>query len=93
MLGLQEKQEKINWIISAPRSGSDDSIDSDVFATVPFFDDEGGTWQGLGSFEDLKKKEAKEEQVFDISSRNQRYDKGIRGLRAWTKPHLIKSPL
>jgi len=72
--GLQEKQEKVNWIISKPPGGTDDCVDSDVFATTPFFDDEGQGWHGLDS--DYKEFEAKEkEESIDISSRSARVDR------------------
>lgn len=53
MIGLQEKQEKINWIIAKPPGGRDDCMDSDIFATVPFFDNEGDTWGGVSDTEDV----------------------------------------
>jgi hypothetical protein len=67
---LQEKQEKVNWIISKPAGGSDDSIDSEVYATIPFFEDDGGGWGGMDipvpTDEVIK---------FDINSRKDRIDK------------------
>ncbi len=42
MQTLQEEQLKKFVSIGKPRSGSDDVCDADVFATVPFFDDDEG---------------------------------------------------
>jgi len=88
MLSLQIRQEKINWIISKPPSGTDDSIDSDVFATVPFFDDEGDVFGGF-----ITEPQAGEKEVdgIDITSRGVRYDAGIKALkqdfqRGYVKP-------
>lgn len=71
MANLQEKQEKINWIISKPPGGTDDAIDSDVFATTPFFEDEGSGWHGFGEEPKNKEEEKKE---FDVTTRNPRVD-------------------
>jgi len=76
MQTLQEKQEKINWIISKPPGGTDDCIDSDVFSTIPFFDDDGSGWHGISN--DYSEFEAKVEvKHIDTSSINVRRDTGF----------------
>ena len=91
MMGLQEVQEKINWIISKPGSGSDDCIDSDVYATTPFFMSEGSGWHGISSG-DIPKPDKEKPKKYDISTHNQRIDKGPRGMNI-NKNGFIKSPL
>jgi len=94
MLGLQEIREKVNWIISKPSGGSDDCIDSDVYATTPFFMDEGSGWYGIGNTDNsdlIKKKLEQQKKGFDISTRNQRKDNG---LRLMTGPcNYVSNPL
>jgi hypothetical protein len=90
MMGLQEVQEKINWIISKPSGGSDDCIDSDVYATTPFFMDEGSGWYGISS--DKPSEISDKDKKIDISSHNQRVDRGPRNMRI-DKSGFTKSPL
>ena len=76
MMGLQEKQEKVNWIISRPPGGYDDHIDSDVYATVPFFEDEGHGFGGTADYNDyLMKEKDKEGLKLDLTSTDVRKDK------------------
>ncbi len=44
MQGLQEELLKKYISIGKPSSGTDDAIDSDVFASIPFFDDDDSTF-------------------------------------------------
>lgn len=48
MLEMREKTLTRNVSISKPNGGSDDMVDSEVFATVPFFEDTGGGSGVLG---------------------------------------------
>jgi len=80
MMGLQEVQEKVNWIISKPSGGSDDCIDSDVYATTPFFIDEGSGWYGMSSGKLPDMKEEKEDKPIDITTAKERIDKGPKSM-------------
>lgn len=75
MLNLQEERLIRNWSIHKSPSGSDDMVDSDLYATIPFFDESESSF----SFEDpvtMTKQTVAGEitQTFDLTSKRARLD-------------------
>ena len=74
MMGLQEERLIRHWSIHKPTHGSDDIIDSDIFATVPFFDDDDAGFGAVDVVSELSKDDKIIKQEIDTSSRASRLD-------------------
>ena len=91
MLSIQEKQEKVNWVISKPSGGYDDLVDSEIYATVPFFDE--GQDFGIGDGDDFMNAQETKYKI-DTTSKSLRADTGMyEAAYATNNNNWVNSPM